>query len=356
MKNNISLMLILLLMTGNIVFSDAGISLPGDVPPSQWTYDSVKTAATDGWLVLDDAHMFRPEAPANRAWVAQLLAGAWPVAEKQGKTILALPKASACVTLFSDLETASPEVQTAFKRLSAAGVLSGYPGGLIKPEGAITRIEMASLLSRVCKDAGTLPQVFTDQAQLPLWGRAAADKASAMGLVTGYGDGTFRPFQVVTHGEALQMVSRWVYPQMEKTTVSRGETDYLSEPMTADVLMLVNGERTKRGLSLLHVDAKLTELARFKASAMASGNYFSHISPSGEDTKSLFERFGFVNKSVGENLLRMKGNISAEKAVAAWMQSPTHRDILLTPYTDTGIGFARAADGTAYIAEAFGAL
>ncbi len=357
MKKIVMLILMTALIGGNGVYAAGDVRLPADVGQNHWAYESVKAAAVDGWLILDSQGGFSPDGPASRETVASLLTGAWKTAEKQGRVSGTLPSAAACRTRFSDMDTVGTEAQDALKQLVAAGVLSGYPGGIIKPEGTVTRLEMAIILSRVCKDAGTLPQTFTDQEQIPAWGKVAAEKAVAMGLVSGYTDGSFQPLRGVTRAEAVQMISRWVYPQKSTAVVSRGQLDAPGDPMTQSVLRLINEERIKRGLAPLRVNQTLTQVAMFKAGSMAQGNYFAHTSPEGEGVEALFTRLGVRNwTGIGENLLQMKGAVTAEKAVATWMQSDTHRDIILTPYTDTGIGFAKASDGTAYIAQAFAAF
>lgn len=357
MKKIVILTLIAAAIAGNGVYGAAHMAVPADVSPTHWIYGAVQGAAEDGWLVTEPSGAFRPEAAASRREVALLLTGAWRIAEENGRTAVPLPKAPAGDGNFSDMASTDANSQKALKQLVAAGVLSGYPEGLIKPEESITRLEMAVILTRISKAAGTPSQGFKDGDQIPQWGQAAAEKAAALGLISGYTDGTFRPVQAVTRAEAVQMIGRWADPSVAPLMVSRGQSPVAADPMTADILRLVNEERAGKGLAPLRTNQTLAKAAVFKASAMASGNYFAHTSPQGEDVEALLVRFGVKDWSrLGENLLRMKGSVTAETAVAAWMKSESHRAILLSPYTDTGLGFARAADGTVYIAQAFAAF
>lgn len=353
MKKAISMICILALMAGSAISTHAATVLPADVHKTHWAYDSVAAAVGDGWLILPEGTSFEPEAPASRQMVAQLMVKAWTKAQKEGRAVIALPEAEACVTVFSDLDGADVESQKALKQLVAAGVVSGYPQGTIGPERSVTRLEMAVMLSKSCSEQVAAGAEFTDHLRIPQWGRASVERAAALGLLAGYADGTFRAGQAVTRAEALQMISQWANPKKAASAVSRGQKTVAADPYVADLLRLVNNERTSRGLNPLSVNETLMALASDKAAHMANGNYFSHTSPGGEDVKELFARYGMVNQQVGENLLRIKGSVSAQKAVATWMQSEEHRKIILTPYTDTGIGLVRAADGTIYIAEAF---
>ncbi len=353
MKKTISMLCILTLMAGSAIGAHAEAVLPADVLKTHWAYDSVAAAVEDNWLILPEGALFEPEALASRKMVAQLMVKAWAKAQKEGRSVVALPEAEACMTVFSDLEKTDVESQKALKQLVAAGVVSGYPKGIIGAEQLVTRLEMAVMLSKACSDQAASAVKFTDQVQIPQWGRASVERASALGFISGYSDGSFRASQTVTHAEALQMISQWANPSKTAVSVSRGQKPVLADGFSSDLLTLVNQERTARGLSPLNINGTLVSLAADKAAHMASGNYFSHTSPGGEDVKELFARYGMANQQVGENLLRIKGSVSAQKAVATWMQSEEHRNIILTPYTDTGIGLVRASDGTIYIAQAF---
>ena len=63
--------------------------------------------------------------------------------------------------------------------------------------------------------------------------------------------------------------------------------------------------------------------------------YFSHNSPILGTPFELMDKTGIYYNFAGENLA---GNISPEKAVEAWINSPAHREnILDKEYTYTGI-------------------
>lgn len=79
--------------------------------------------------------------------------------------------------------------------------ISGYPGGLFKPENPITRAEMAAMLVKTVemKEAGQAIR-FSD---VPAghWAVEAIAKAYRMGLMQGYADGSFKPEKPVTRAE-----------------------------------------------------------------------------------------------------------------------------------------------------------
>jgi len=63
-------------------------------------------------------------------------------------------------------------------------------------------------------------------------------------------------------------------------------------PNEKEVLRLLNGERTKRGLSPLKIDLRVTEVARFKCQDMIDNDYFSHFSPTYGSPFDMLNAFG----------------------------------------------------------------
>ena len=103
-------------------------------------------------------------------------------------------------------------------------------------------------------------------------------------------------------------------------------------------LTLTNAERQKAGLKPLQTDAKLMNSARQKSADMASKGYFSHTSPTYGSPFDQMKANGVTYKSAAENIAM--GQRSAEEVVKGWMESPGHRQNILTPgYTHIGIGY-----------------
>ncbi|WP_225229604.1 CAP domain-containing protein [Sporosarcina quadrami] len=104
------------------------------------------------------------------------------------------------------------------------------------------------------------------------------------------------------------------------------------------VLNLTNAERQKAGLQPLQIDNKLMNSARQKSTDMATKNYFSHTSPTYGSPFDQMKANGISYKSAAENIAM--GQRSAEEVVKGWMESPGHRQNILTPeFTHIGIGY-----------------
>lgn len=104
------------------------------------------------------------------------------------------------------------------------------------------------------------------------------------------------------------------------------------------VLTLTNAERQKAGLKSLQMDEKLMQTARAKSADMASKNYFSHTSPTYGSPFDQMKANGITYRAAAENIAM--GQRSAEEVVKGWMESPGHRQNILTPgFTHIGIGY-----------------
>lgn len=117
-----------------------------------------------------------------------------------------------------------------------------------------------------------------------------------------------------------------------------------------------NAQRAGAGVAALQIDPVLTEVARRRAQDMASRNYFSHTSPTGETAFTLLAAYGYAYARAGENIARNNYPDSQSVAVAmtGFMNSSAHRaNVLDTRFSRVGIGVAIAPDGMKYFAIVF---
>lgn len=100
------------------------------------------------------------------------------------------------------------------------GYMNGYGNGIFKPENNMTRAELATFMVRIAEKFGTIIKdssaSFSD-VEDGSWYAEYVKKASAMGLIKGYPDGTFKPDSTVTRAEAVTMMNRMLgrYPENE---------------------------------------------------------------------------------------------------------------------------------------------
>ncbi len=103
-----------------------------------------------------------------------------------------------------------------------------------------------------------------------------------------------------------------------------------------EVIRLTNIERQSRGLNPLKSDPLLTKAAARKAGDMVARDYWAHVSPTGTQPWFFISESGYSYRYAGENLARDFSDPAS--VVKAWMNSPSHRDNLLSNrYQDIGI-------------------
>jgi uncharacterized protein YkwD len=102
------------------------------------------------------------------------------------------------------------------------------------------------------------------------------------------------------------------------------------------MLDLINQERHHEGLKPLEMDTRLTKIARSHSQEMIDLNFFSHYSSRSGSFFNRLRTAGIKNwQNAGENLA---GATTVEIAFRALMESPKHKENLLSPrFTRIGI-------------------
>lgn len=171
-----------------------------DFDDKHWAYRAIGSFLEDNPVFGEVAFLY-PDNPAKRGEVAKLL-----------KAALNLPDSGGDV-LFKDVALEDEALASAARAVYSAGLMVGYPDGTLGMEKEISRIESVVLLVRIAKKLGATPSVsgvapFKDFGQVPAWARETIKKAAALGVVSGYSDGTLRPLRNVTRAESAVMVLR----------------------------------------------------------------------------------------------------------------------------------------------------
>jgi len=119
-------------------------------------------------------------------------------------------KGDAAALTFSDMIGKNHWASEAIAQAAAAGVVSGYPDGSFRPEGIITRAEMAEMIANALglpTDA-YLSTAFADDADILAWAKNAAESIRQLGIVIGRGGNNFVPNGAATRTEAAVMLLR----------------------------------------------------------------------------------------------------------------------------------------------------
>lgn len=161
---------------------------------------------------------------------------------------------------------------------------------------------------------------------------------------------------VVSLTQSIRSSERVVPPTVSPPGVSYTETE-----IEELVIVLVNEERRKFGLSTLSQDTLLTSLAREHSTSMVENRFFSHDRYPGQRGFDYNQPPGTIR---GENLSKtptrrlipgpyLSLQEVCEWAVSGWMKSPGHRDnILESRFAKTGVGVSLSG-GYLYITQMF---
>lgn len=129
------------------------------------------------------------------------------------------------------------------------------------------------------------------------------------------------------------------------------------------VVAAINSERSERGLAALHFKTSLVRAARAHSSEMAKRDVLTHSCLKGWSVAQRLRYYGYKSSgysswTVGETLAAAPagtGFATPKVIVSLWMDSPGHREVLLTArFRDAGVGIRTAADGTRYFTVDFG--
>ncbi|QLH27373.1 CAP domain-containing protein [Streptomyces sp. Rer75] len=109
------------------------------------------------------------------------------------------------------------------------------------------------------------------------------------------------------------------------------------------VAVLVNRERTRRGLVPLSTDERLRQSARSHSADMARRDFFDHVTPEGRSPADRMLAAGFPLPA-GENIAA--GQPHPAIVMVEWMNSPGHRvNILNGDFRVIGVGVHMAEGG-----------
>jgi hypothetical protein len=180
-----------------------------DVPAASWFYPFVEylycSHAVSGY-----GSEFRPNATTTRAQLTKMIGNAlgWPL------TYSGAPH-------FADVPPAQPFYQT-IEAAYAHGIISGYqcggpgepcPGTYFRPGADVTRAQLAKMIILAQGwDAAHPPQPRLSDVPPGAWYAGYVEAANLQGVVSGYADGTFRPFASATRAQLAKMIYNTLTP------------------------------------------------------------------------------------------------------------------------------------------------
>jgi hypothetical protein len=168
-----------------------------DVPAGAYFYDPVLWLACRGDLSGYGDGSFQPYSTTTRGQLTKILVLAYD-----------LPLLNPAQGHFSDVPPGAPfypYVETAY----AQNIISGYVDGTFRPSDLVTRGQIAKILTRIAgwtqvsPDSGHFDDVPPGSTYY-----SSVETAVAHGLISGYGDGTFKPYSPASRAQVGKMAYR----------------------------------------------------------------------------------------------------------------------------------------------------
>src|SRR5262245_8716234 len=169
--------------------------------------------------------------------------------------------------------------------------------------------------------------------ELQLAGRSMVRKAGA----------SFRRSGPVRLGPAVRMLVHPTAATAPRRARSTRRSTVALSVLESSLLARVNSVRRSHGLRTLTLSRGLTTAAAYHSQQMVLHGFFEHESQGGGAFWKRIDRFyaarGFRSWEVGENLAYGSPDLSANATVRMWMNSPGHRENLLSRHwREIGLG------------------
>lgn len=134
----------------------------------------------------------------------------WLLAISMLGSLLTVPAGAAAVTKFSDVSDSY--TATAVEALRLMGVLDGYGDGTFRPDTILNRAQFCKMAVYAMDGSGELGRYSTvtifPDVKPSHWASAYINMAARKGIISGFADGKFKPNQTVTTGQAVTILMR----------------------------------------------------------------------------------------------------------------------------------------------------
>jgi len=162
-----------------------------------WAEKQISEWVSSGFIKGYNDGTFRPDQSITRAEFITL-------------TNRAFGFTTVTTAVYSDVK-ASDWFAGEMAKARAAGYISGYEDGTLRPNNNVTRQEVAAMIAKALKasagdNVGEVAK-FKDSASIPEWSRGFIGTVAKLGYMRGYPDGTFQPEKFITRAEAVVTLS-----------------------------------------------------------------------------------------------------------------------------------------------------
>ena len=323
--------------------------------PSEWAADTVKIMKDKGifreadWTNSNHTQNIYTQ-PLTRAQAVKLMMATWKSAGGY--------KPRVNVTPFSDIIRLPFDLRDDIDMAYNLKLVAGTSNNSFSPDNIYDRETAAVLAVRMFekltgRNDSDWSLSFSDRNSISSWAAESVGKVVKYGLMQGTGNG-FSPKDPLTLEQGLTMFLNLLRALENNRPLRTSDPDWaILEQYANEVIRLTNIERQKLGLrELQHGGSILAEVATIRAEELIAR--YSHTRPDGREFHTILQQYEITDYAIdwGENISMRR--LTPEEVVAAWMDSPGHRDNILTAnFTHLCVGVARDTSGDLYWVQVF---
>ena len=158
---------------------------------NHWAKEQIKTWEEKGLVKGYEDGTFRPDNNVSRAEFMALVNRAFNYQEKAEID-------------YKDVKEDAWYADV-IKIAKAAGYISGYEDGTMRPNNPISRQEAAIIIMKILglEENAAGADKFQDASSIPAWSKGAVGAVASSGIMGGYPDGTFRAVNLIKRAEAV---------------------------------------------------------------------------------------------------------------------------------------------------------
>ncbi|MDF1618430.1 ice-binding family protein [Petrocella sp. FN5] len=320
---------------------------------SNWAKETIQSALSSGIADGYPDGTFKPNNPVTRAEFISLVNNIF------GFT-------NAATTNYTDVSTTdwyAPAIGKAF----AAGYISGYPDGSMKPDAHISRQEVASIISRLKSLSATSDTPdFTDGSSIATWSKQAIIAIDEAKIMVGYPNGSFKPLAQTTRAEALVAITRAFNYNVISEPIAVYSIDVKENTMTLMAggltgiiaLEITPDNATNQNVNWTSSDSSVATVEDGIVTPIAEGTALIRVTSDEDLTKTATTTVTVVKSTtpteptepLGKTVdLGMAGDfvILSKTGISSVPNSVITGDIGVSPIADTAItGFSLTLDAT----------
>lgn len=145
-----------------------------------------------------------------------------------------------CMSVFVSLPVMAADTldyTEAIQALSALGIMTGYPDGSFGEKNPLTRAQFAKIVVVMTGNEeearSKMTEVFTD-VDSSHWAIGYINEAAELGIITGYPDGSFCPEENITYAQAITVIVRMLGYSAENVGTN-WPADYINKAAELDI-------------------------------------------------------------------------------------------------------------------------